>query len=187
MPLLTHHLFTNAFSISLDALKLYTKVGEKASVDSLIWTEKRRTERAEGSEESAEKLLERVPSVKDTPIPTVENEVAVVQVEAVAEVLVPEVQNDVSSSVTKRPRDTPTSAQKSKGKPKKPKQAKEQEFNGKQYLKKSVAKYFSLENDVGQMEDVLYIGKVDTYDRKSNYWHIIYEDGVSEATSWCKL
>lgn len=185
-----------------DALKLYTQLGEKVSADALIWTEKRQIERKQGAEASAEELLKEVPALKyiskpievpppaeiptpeepakDVPDTPAEQAKPVVQVETPAAASASsEAKDDVLTGNSKRSRDTSNSSQKQRGKSKKMKETKEKVTPGKQYLKMPVAKYFSLENEKGQMEDVLYIGKVVKYDRKSNYWHIVYEDGVS--------
>ena len=178
--------------VSEEALKLYTEVGEKVSADALIWTENRKAERKKGSEESANQLLAEVPKLKENLVINAEKALAKAQAESTAVATISEVKNSIPSPVAaKRPRDSTTPAQKGRVRPKKTKPTPEKEASGKQYLDMKVAKYFTLENDEGQMEDVLFLGKVETYNRKSKFWHIVYEDGVSTLhhknvyQEWC--
>jgi len=165
-----------------EALKMYTEVGEKVSADALIWTENRRAERKKGSEASANQLLAEVPKLKEKLEINAEKALAKAQAESTAVAAISEVKNNIPPPAPspKRPRESTTSTPKSRGRSKKVKPAPEKEASGKQYLDMKVAKYFTLENDEGQMEDVLFLGKVQTYDRKSKFWHIVYEDGDEE-------
>ena len=167
---------------------MYTEVGEKVSADALIWTSSRKAERKKGSEATANQLLAEVPTLKENLVINAEKALAKAQAESTAVAAITEVKNSIPPPPSpKRPRDSITPSQKTRGRPKKAKPTPDQEASGKQYLDMKVAKYFTLENDEGQMEDVLFLGKVQTYERKSKFWHIVYEDGVSTITKVCSL
>jgi len=72
--------------------------------------------------------------------------------------------------------------------PKKAKEASEATAEaGKQYLQMRVAKYFEIESDDGKLENILFKGTVTSYDAKSKYWHIEYDDDVSGRGIVCRL
>lgn len=174
------------FLVILDALKLYTQVGEKGKVDDATWTTEKREERKVGAAASAQKLVDGIPELQETLRKNAEKEnakaaaaaaVAVPVPAPAAPALVPEKapNNSPPNSGAKRQRKNANPAAEKRTKPVK----KAKKHAPKDYLNTRVAKYFELENDQGTLQNVLYTGKVTSYDSESKFWHIVYDDDVS--------
>lgn len=149
-----------------------------------IWTKERRDDRKEGSESSAKQLLEEVPTLKATLEKKAEKVKAKAKAATVATAAaseVPEKAENATPNSVKRPR-IAESSEIQLGETKKAKQESTiSQLPGQRYLGLRVAKYFPIENDEGELVDILYNGKVVSYEAESKFWHIEYSDGVSIA------
>lgn len=166
-----------------DALKKYAQVGEKETASPRIWTKERRDDRKEGSESSAKQLLEEVPTLRATLEKKAEKVKAKAKAATVATAAaseVPEKAENATPNSVKRPR-IAESSERQLGETKKAKQESTiSQLPGQRYLGLRVAKYFPIENDEGELVDILYNGKVVSYEADFKFWHIEYSDGDEE-------
>lgn len=169
------------FVLHSDALKLYVEIGEKASADTVVWTEELRKEKKEESTKVMEDLKEQNEVVKAhaEKVEKAKAEAAAAAAAEAAKAPPPgETPDGVSPTREVKPKRVSSATRKVGRKPKRAKVSPEVEDRTKMYLKRRVAKNFPQENEQGELEDVLFFGTVMNIS-KSGYWHVVYDDDVS--------
>lgn len=171
------------------AMKLYVDVGEKAAAGiGAAQSEQWKETRKQSSQQCASVLLDKSKSIQKK-LNKVDDDMSEEQAkETVLQAEEKKPSSEENLTRGKRPREdapqgTSTTLLKvapavkaKRGRPrKKPLLADLADFVG-----IAVAKNFAIEDEDGNLKDVMYIGKVVSFDRERVFWRILYEDGDEE-------
>jgi hypothetical protein len=190
-------------------MKLYISVGEKLTADPAVHSEEWKLDRkisaekstthlsdkivqiqqkstvTDASETPAKAIIQQEPSVPTTNIPPMTVPTMTVPPPTIPTPTIPPMsvlplkRHHVDIQPSPNPHDNGSSSEKREprknvGRPKKPK------LSNLDCLGLPIAKFFEIENAAGQMEFILFTGRIVSFDKKSVFWKVRYEDDDEE-------